>query len=193
MADANRSRLLISVPEYTYLEVQDNREWNWNIFWIGAHLPNVNREWEFVFTVDNGEFRQTKLVDRYGQVSRDFPGKIKSDEELKSDAESDGEFYRKLDFPGRFNAVYRNLCKKMGGDPDAAALDRFGGLAGSRNWFGLKNTGFFHIDTVSVNGKSRQVLVDPDGNLFFHLGICGFGPSDDFTLEDTGDGLKVKP
>ena len=181
VADANCSRLLISVPEYTYLEVQDNREWNWNIFWIGAHLPNVNREWEFVFTVDNGEFRQTKLVDRYGQVSRDFPDKIKSDDELKADAETDGEFYRGLDFPGRFTAVHRDLCKKMGGTPDVTALDRFGGLAGSGRWLGLKNTGYFHIDAVKIGGTLRQVLVDPDGNLFFHLGICGFGPSDDFT------------
>ena len=28
----------------------------------------------------------------------------------------------------------------------------------------------------------RWILVDPDGNAFFHLGICGFNPSDDYTF-----------
>ena len=55
--------------------------------------------------------------------------------------------------------------------------DAFGGLSGSGERLGLRKTGFIHIE--QHNGKSW--LVDPAGNAFFHTGICGFNPSDDFT------------
>ena len=57
------------------------------------------------------------------------------------------------------------------------ALDTFGGLPGSGAKLGLKRSGFFHVEKKG----DRWILVDPDGNAFFHLGICGFNPSDDYT------------
>lgn len=55
--------------------------------------------------------------------------------------------------------------------------DAFGGLPGSGAKYHLKKTGFFHTEPAA----QKQVLVNPDGNVTFHLGICGFQPSDDFT------------
>src|SRR5207244_3645892 len=56
--------------------------------------------------------------------------------------------------------------------------DKFGGLQGGREKLDLKATGFFHVERKN----DKWLLVDPEGNPFFHLGICGFGPSDDYTL-----------
>jgi hypothetical protein len=41
----------------------------------------------------------------------------------------------------------------------------------------LQATGFFHVEKKG----DKWMLVDPDGNLFFHLGVCGMVPSDDYT------------
>src|SRR3712207_7390285 len=54
----------------------------------------------------------------------------------------------------------------------------FRSLPGSREKLGLKQTGFFHVE--QKNGK--WLMVNPEGNAFFHLGICVFNPGDDFTL-----------
>ncbi|MBM3887801.1 MAG: agarase, partial [Verrucomicrobia bacterium] len=56
-------------------------------------------------------------------------------------------------------------------------FDAYGGLPGSKEKLGLKQTGFFHVEKKD----GRWILVDPDGNAFFHLGVCAFGPSDDYT------------
>ncbi|MEQ1840048.1 MAG: hypothetical protein ABL994_06555 [Verrucomicrobiales bacterium] len=64
-------------------------------------------------------------------------------------------------------------------------LDRFGGMPGSGASLGLKKTGFFHVE--KQQGKSW--LVDPDGNVFFHLGVCGFGPNDDYTYVKGREGI----
>jgi hypothetical protein len=44
---------------------------------------------------------------------------------------------------------------------------------------GLKTTSYFHVEKM---GDGKWALVDPAGNLFIHLGICGMAPGDDFTL-----------
>src|SRR5690606_35196510 len=59
-----------------------------------------------------------------------------------------------------------------------ADRDRFGGLAGSREKFGTRKTGFFHVESVG----GRQVFVNPEGNVFFHLGVCGIASCDDYTV-----------
>jgi len=106
------------------------------------------------FTEANDGF----TVDRYGQNARvDFPGKITSDDELKADLAEQ---------------------KALSAPSSGRALDTYGGLAGSGAEFGLKKSGFFRIDKIG----DRQVLVTPEGNLFFHLGVCGISNSDDYTL-----------
>ncbi len=98
------------------------------------------------------------LVDRYGQSARvDYPAKVKTDDELKADVAS------------QLAALPK---------PAGPALDSFGGYAGSGEKYGLKKTGFFHLGTAA----GRQVLVDPEGNVFHQLGFCGISNTDDYTL-----------
>ncbi|MBB3155548.1 hypothetical protein FHS16_005656 [Paenibacillus endophyticus] len=96
------------------------------------------------------------LVDSYGQIrSAEFPGKIHSDVEFAAAAESDHAFLESLTAPG---------------DRDA-----YGGLAGSKGVYGFEETGYFHIE--KLNGKS--VMVNPLGNLYFHLAVNGTGYVDE--------------
>ena len=102
------------------------------------------------------------IVDRFGQwVKVDFPAKVKSEAELMSDAVEERDWLESL---------------------RPAATDRFGGLPGSGEKFGLKATGFFHVGQVARSGGGfTDVLVTPEGNAFFQLGVCGISPCDDFT------------
>ncbi|CAM2817828.1 sugar-binding protein [Rariglobus hedericola] len=97
-------------------------------------------------------------VDRYGQSARsDYPGKVKSDDELRADIE-----------------LQRQALPVPGG-PEK---DAYGGVAGSGAAYGLKKTGFFHVGTAG----DRQVLVTPEGNVFFHIAVCGLHNIDDYTV-----------
>ncbi len=151
--------LALQVPPYSFQELTDNREWGWKTFqWqfntpcqAGAEPLRV----KIAFGAPSAD--APKLVDRFGQSARfDFPGKVRSEEELKQDAQAEAAW-----LAGR----------------QPPALDAFGGLPGSKEKLGLKPTGFFHVEKKDA----RWILVDPDGNAFFHLGVCGFGPSDDYT------------
>ena len=182
ITDADRSTLKLSFPDFSYIEIQDNREWNWSIFWMGAHLAVANQDtWTVSFGIDNSSYRPVRLDDRFGQVPRDFPGKIASEDDLKADAASEDAYYASLDFPGKFRAVRDDLVTKLGAPRIDAPLDRFGGVAGLSEALGLRKTGFFHVERHDRDGRERWFLVDPDGNPFFHLGICCFAPGDDFT------------
>lgn len=148
--------LSVRVPDYSYQQLTDNREWNWPIFaWrFTAPFNPDNPKGRISFAT--GGAAAKKLVDSFGQsVADDFPGKVKSIEELKTDAQNEKTLFA--------------------GSPPA--FDRFGGLPGSGGKLGLKKTGFFHVE--AKDGKTW--LVDPDGNAFFHLGVCCFGPGDDYT------------
>ncbi len=154
-------------PLGTYQQLQDNREWNWSIFvwWFSIPLPEGNPTPSFTLKLDApaGAATEVKaMIDRYGQhIPKDFPEKVTSDEDLRRDAEEEKEYFASLKPP---------------------ALDRFGGMPGSGEKYGLKKTGFFHIETVNTASGPIQVLVDPDGNAFFQLGICTFAnPCDDYT------------
>lgn len=148
-----------------FQQLQDNREWNWSIFgwWLETPLPAGNDAPVFTFTLaaPNGTaaVKIKPLIDRFGQhADVEFEGKIASDDDLKQDAQRDQEYYASLNPP---------------------AFDRFGGLPGSQEKLHLKKTGFFHIETT---GKNQQVMVDPDGNLFFQLGLCALATNcDDYT------------
>ena len=98
------------------------------------------------------------MVDRFGQdASLDFPGRVNSDDELKRDVEDEAAWLASLAPP---------------------KTDAYGGLPGSREKYKLTRTGFFHVEARD----GRQLLVDPEGNACFHLGLCAFGPGDDYTF-----------
>ena len=148
-----------------YQEMQDNRLYNWQAFGYHYYFDVFGKkEGDFSFTIGPAAATTTKvpqekgkfLVDRFGQSARkDFPGKVTSDKELAADGQS-------------------QVTEKSAPAPH---LDKYGGLAGSGAEHGFKATGFFHVD----QWKDRKVLVDPEGNLFFQLGVCGIASTDDFT------------
>jgi len=163
LTDLNNQRLSLALPEYTYLQVQDNREWNWNTFWVGVKVPYLAERptYEISAALDASAAQRVVLVDRFGQTTqRDFPGKLKDEAELKADAASEAAYYAGLTPPAR---------------------NRFGGLPDSGAKLGLRKTGFFHVEPKKIGSRDVWVLVDPDGDAFFHLGVCAFGPGDDYT------------
>jgi hypothetical protein len=105
------------------------------------------------------------LVDQFGQSAiADYPGKVKSLAELKGDVEAEKAYFATCAPP---------------------ALDPYGGLPGSGEKYGLTKSGFFHVEKKD----RRWILVDPAGNAFFHLGVCGMGPSDDYTYVEGREGI----
>jgi hypothetical protein len=152
-----------------YQQLQDNRTWNWNtFFWIYRYdLQRHAGKKSFQIKIsaiapapaaDGTAPARKFLVDRYGQSARkDYPGKVTSDDELKADIEKQ---------------------KTEIGSYQGPALDTFGGLAGSGEKLGLEKTGFFHTALI---GKDRHILVTPEGNAFFQLGVCGIANTDDHT------------
>lgn len=169
ISDVNGAKLSLTFePATTFIEVQDNREWKWNIFWTGMTLPWSIKSWEVFFKLDVSGFSQKKLVDRFGQVERDYPGKISDEAELKADVVKESAYYAGFD--------YRKKLAAKG-----VKLDVYGGVEGTLKSLALTKTGYFHVEQRKVKGKNRWFLVDPAGNAFFHLGICGFAPSDDYT------------
>lgn len=154
-----------------YQQLQDNRTWGWPVFaWVYRYdLARYAGKKSFSFKIsplaptatpsaDGAPAAPKFLVDRYGQsVRKEYPGKVKSDDELKADIAAQ---------------------KAALGAYRSPALDRFGGLAGSGEKLGLQKTGFFHTGLV---GPDRHVLVTPEGNAFFQLGVCGIANTDDYT------------
>ena len=100
------------------------------------------------------------IVDRYGQFKNvDFAAKVTSDDELKQDFRLDQIYYNSLKPPKR---------------------DKYGGLLNSKKKLGLNATGFFHTQKLK-NG--RWVIVNPLGNAYFSLGVCGVAyAGDTYTL-----------
>lgn len=165
LKNAQGQSLSVTTPEYSFQQLTDNREWNWPIY-----------NWQFVvpYNADQSAAKihimsdiasVSKLVDAFGQSLKDtFPNKLNSLEDLKADVERDQAYYAAIETP---------------------KLDGFGGLPGSGETLGLKKTGFFHVEQK----QEKWWLVDPDGNAFFHLGLCGFAPSDDYTYVTGREGI----
>jgi hypothetical protein len=155
--NAQGQSLSLQVPEYAFQQLTDNREWNWAVYHYQFIVPHNADQTTATIRITSDLTASAKLVDAFGQSIKDeFPAKLKSEADLKADVAADQAYYAGLTPPQR---------------------DRFGGLPGSGEKLGLKKTGFFH--TEQKGGKSW--LVDPDGNAFFHLGVCGFIPNDDYT------------
>lgn len=158
ISNASGDHMDLRIPDYSFMQLTDNREWNWAIY-AGRFFVNVNpgmKTARFKVEVTKGS-GNTIVIDNFGQSTlEDWPGKVKSEDELKADVARDEAYYASLKTP---------------------EVDTFGGLPGSGQSLGLKKTGFFHIESK----QGRTLLVDPEGNAFFHTGICGFQPSDDYT------------
>ena len=156
--DPEGKTLHLSLPPYTFCDLQDNREWNWAIYQLKTITPyDKNNATYKISTSQAAPAAPVLLVDAFGQSARrDYPTKVKSLDGLKADVAADKAYYASLKPPAR---------------------DAYGGLPDSGEKLGLKKTGFFH---VQKNGD-RWVLVDPAGNALFHLGVCVFG-SGDFTV-----------
>ena len=158
--------LAIGIPDYSYEQLQDNREWGNPIFQWQAWVP-YNRDWEVhKITIAAGAPAKAKiLVDRYGQTTlKAFPDKVTSDQDLLADAQSEKAYYAGL---------------------KPAPTDSWGGLIGSARTLGTTASGFF---TLAKKGD-RWLLLDPDGNAFFHLGICSFGFVEDYTYTQERQGI----
>jgi hypothetical protein len=153
-----------------YLEIQDNRTFGWAVFGYHCHR-DIQGKTHGGFSLSLEPFQDdspagapsattTKiLADRFGQSARkDFRGKVRSEEELRADG-------------------VRQLEEFASFQPDPR-LDTYGGLQGTRESLGLTRTGFFHLAKVGP----RDVLVSPDGNVFFQTGVCGIARTDDDTI-----------
>jgi hypothetical protein len=141
-----------TLPEFTFVQLSDNREWNWPIFHFKSLTPyNADRK-ELTVTIEaaaSGE-KAAPLVDALGQSAREtWPDKVKSLDELKADVEAEKAYYATLRPP----------------EP----LDPHGGP---------NPTGFFYVKKAG----DRWLLLDPKGDLFFHLGVCAVCPSEDYTV-----------
>ena len=159
LTDTLGQSLALRLPEYSFQQLTDNRQWNWATFHWMFIAPLDPAKPKATITVSGTQTaaKQAKLVDHFGQLTReDWPGKLKTLDELQADVESDREYYASLQPP---------------------RWDPFGGLPGSGERHGLRKTGFFHVEQHA----RRWWLVDPEGNAFFHLGVCGFSPGDDYT------------
>jgi len=172
----------ITVPDtFDYLELTDDREWNNSVFSFLAHVPFHSDHPSYQFTIVPGTTpgksgtplpppppdvaanslppgtQAHTLVDEFGQIKlSDWPDKVHSEDDLKADVASEATYYAGLTPP---------------------TFDPFGGLPDSGTKLGLQKTGFFHVEKKG----DKWMLVDPAGNLFFHLGLCSFQPGDDFT------------
>ncbi|MEI9998955.1 MAG: hypothetical protein WDO13_07190 [Verrucomicrobiota bacterium] len=159
LTDFGHRTLAITFPDYSWADLTDNREWNWPTYdlklshpWIAANPTST-----FKFSVSASGSGPSALVDELGQMkTNDWPLKIKNVDELKADVPAERAYYASLKGP---------------------KLDSYGGLPDSGSQHGLKATGFFHVEKMG----DRWAMVDPDGNLFFHTGVCGCSPGDDYT------------
>lgn len=152
-------KLVFTPPPATFQQLTDNREWNWNIFAWTCFVPfdRARTDYPFKVVLDLSQEKRVILVDRWGQNARKvFPGKLSAESELEKDREAESGY--------------------LGSFPKLA-VDPYGGTAGTRDRLSLGRTGFFHVERAG----DRWLLVDPEGNAFFQLGVCSTGPGEDYT------------
>lgn len=154
----NGRGVAFTLPPYAFNQLVDNRAWDWKMFAWKCFVPFNRDHPEAVLRIAGMDDPAIKaanpvvLIDALGQSTlADWPDKMRSVDELKADAAAEGAYYASFRPP---------------------AFDRFGGLPGSRAALGLQASGFFHVEEK----KGRWFLVDPEGNAFYHLGVCCFAP-----------------
>lgn len=139
----------------------DNRRFNWQVFecQIKRPVPEkvlvAGKTYSFAISFEaiKAETEIGNIVDKFGQYKLlSWPGKIQTIDELQNDVKRENE-----------------ILGQDGQNKDTALeFDQFGGSAGSSKEYKLKSTLFFRIE--KVNGK--WWLIDPEGNLFFSIGVC---------------------
>ncbi len=145
VADGKGDKLTLHSKSQYYMK--DERLWRY-WFTLTCFPDDWDGESWIAFTFKKGD-KTAALLDRFGQfINVDFADKVRDEAELRSDVPKDEAYY----------ASFPELERSF-----------WGGLPGSKEKYGFKATGFFHLE--KWNG--REVLVDPEGNLYFHLGICG--------------------
>ena len=153
LKDFQGATLTLTAPPYSFQQLTDNREWGWKTFAWQFEVPcsaaTGPLHVKIAFTgADAAKIKP--LVDKFGQNTRvDYPDKVKTEAELKADVLAEAIYLASLHPP---------------------ALDTYGGLPGSKERFSLKQTGYFHVEKKD----SRWLLVDPAGNVFFHLALFVF-------------------
>ena len=157
---ADGKKVTFKFPQYSYVDIQDNRQWNWNTFALHVFVPTSadHPVCTFVMAETTDPSKPVHAqVDQFGQpIATDFPEKVKSLDELKADVQSEESYYNSLHPP---------------------AADSYGGVPDSGASLGLKKTGYFHCE----EHNDKSFLVDPAGNQFFSLGVCTYVPADDQT------------
>ncbi len=164
--------LAIAAP-HNWQQLEDDRFWNNNQTFEWIYFYDMARDaskTNFTFQLEDvaggapAPVLPSQIVDKFGQSKLvDFSDKVTSEDQLKADVGKDKTYYASFQAPAR---------------------DVYGGLPGSGQKLGLKKTGFFHIDKIKDAKRGvLPVLVDPDGNLFFQLGLCSLGGAgDSYTL-----------
>ncbi len=162
--DLTGTALLITVPAFSFHQLQDNLEWGWDAFtwWFRAPVSKDHLRQKIIVRLDTSAVKAVVLADDFGQdARREFPGKIHDVGDLAKDQAGEAAYW--ASFKG------------------GRALDGYGGVADSGRRLGLKATGFFHLERQGGTAAGTWLLVDPAGNAFFHLGICSMGPGEDYT------------
>ncbi|CAI6087127.1 chitobiase/beta-hexosaminidase C-terminal domain-containing protein [Cohnella sp. JJ-181] len=98
-------------------------------------------------------------LDRFGQMEvASFAGKVTSEAQLAADLLADAAYYGGLQAP--------------------SGRDDYGGMAGSKDKYGLKATGFFAIQRI----RGRPVMTTPAGNAYFSLAVNGVTANETYSL-----------
>ncbi len=157
------------MPEHAYQDLKDLRAWNDRSFSWKATIPVNSKRETYSLTISDtvagpvaadAAAKPKVLVDRFGQTTtKDFPGKVGSEADLQGDVAAEAAYW----------ATYKPL-----------AVSSWGGLPGTKERLGLQASGFFRVERKG----DKWLLVDPDGDVVFHLGVCvmGYAPGDDSTL-----------
>ncbi|MDQ2733261.1 MAG: hypothetical protein M3Y56_16550, partial [Armatimonadota bacterium] len=104
LANAEGKILALDIPPYSYEEVNDNREWGWKIFnWMFiAPFDQNNPRGIVKVHLDTAGAKRVIVADRFGQdATMDFPGKVKTEADLKGDIARDEAYYGSLKAPER--------------------------------------------------------------------------------------------
>ena len=146
----------------SYQQLVDCRHWNdWHNFTWSIETPLASKDKTATMKVqvrDLGGAKEFKaVVDKFGQAAEgEWVGKVKSEEELKADVETEKAYY----------AAFKTVD-----------FDAYGGLAGSGEKLGLKANGLFHMEKAGppparavVFGGSGGECVLSFGDLFVQHG-----------------------
>jgi hypothetical protein len=140
---ANRS-IGFTVPDYSYQQLTDAREWGWSAFFWHFNSP-LNKDWKTsTISISEGnatDIKKVALVDPFGQSTQsDWPQKVKSEAELLGDVEAEKTYYAGFAPP---------------------KLDQYGGLPGSQKNWALPRRDFFTLKRKTGAGFWSLPMATP--------------------------------